>query len=263
MDESHGQVTSDAARIYESFFVPALFGQWPAHVAKKLALAESDHVLDVACGTGVMAREAVRHVGAGRVHALDRNEGMLSVAREIEPRVEWRLGQAESLPYAEASFDAVASLFGLMFFEDRVAALSEMWRVLKPGGRLAVATWSSLDESPGYAAMVALLARLFGDQVANELRAPFVLGQAKGVTALFDRASIHLSEIARIEGTARFSSIDAWVHTDVRGWTLADQLDDEQYQTLLTAARTELRPYVTGEGVRFDSPALLAFATKR
>ena len=262
MDESKGQVTSDAARVYEDFFVPALFGQWPTQVATAVALKEPDHVLDVACGTGVMAREAVRRVGAGRVHALDRNDGMLRVARELEPRVEWRLGQAESLPYAVASFDVVTSLFGLMFFDDRAAALSEMWRALKPGGRLAVATWSALDESPGYAAMVALLARLFGDEVANELRAPFVLGEKKDLKSLFDQASIRVDEIDRIEGTARFSSIDAWVHTDIRGWTLADKLDDEQYAALLEAARTELRPYVTGEGVRFDSPALLACATK-
>src|SRR5690606_14251013 len=103
---------------------------------------------------------------------LDRNEGMLAVARREAPGIEWRAGRAEALPFLDGAFDAVVSQFGLMFFEDRVAALREIWRVLRPGGRMALAVWDALDNIPGYAAMVVLRRRLFGDRIANELRAP-------------------------------------------------------------------------------------------
>jgi ubiquinone/menaquinone biosynthesis C-methylase UbiE len=97
-------------------------------------------VLDVACGTGVVAREAARRVGpAGAVAGLDRNEGMLAVARRMAPGIAWRHGLAEALPFPDGAFDAVICQFGLMFFEDRGKALGEMWRALRPGGRLAVA----------------------------------------------------------------------------------------------------------------------------
>ena len=172
-----GQVTRSAAEVYEEFFVPALFREWAPRVAAAAAIRPGQKVLDVACGTGVLAREAASRVApGGEVCGLDRNEGMLAVARREAPGIAWRQGLAEALPYDARRFDAVISQFGLMFFDDRRRALQEMLRVLRPGGRLAVAVWDRLETSPGYAAMTALLQRLFGERVAAGLRAPFVLG---------------------------------------------------------------------------------------
>jgi ubiquinone/menaquinone biosynthesis C-methylase UbiE len=263
-DAQTGQVKRSAADVYEEFFVPALFQQWADRMAEAARLAPGQTVLDVACGTGVLARAAAARVAPdGAVTGLDRNEAMLAVAGRRTPAVDWRLARAESLPFPDAAFDAVVSQFGLMFFEDRAGALKEMWRVLRPGGRLAVAVWAPLDNSPGYAAMVALLQRLFGERVADALRAPFVLGDTDRLRALFGEARIPGLEIRTPAGTARFPSIEAWVHVDVKGWTLADLIDDAQYQTLLTQAQRDLRSYVQGDGtVSFAAPAHIVTATK-
>ena len=263
-DTSTGQVTRSAADVYEEFFVPALFQEWTVRMADAARLTPSQRVLDVACGTGALTCEAARRVKPdGSVTGLDRNEGMLAVARRKAPDIEWRQGLAESLPFANATFDAVVSQFGLMFFEDRVAALREMWRVMRPGGRLAVAVWDALDHSPGYAAMAALLQRLFGSRIADELRAPFVLGDPPALRGLFMRAGIAEVEIRTPDGTARFPSIQSWVHTDVKGWTLADLIDDAQYERLLQEAERELSPYVERAGtVAFRAPAHIATAHK-
>lgn len=150
-----------------------------------------------------------------------------------------------------------------MFFEDRGAALREMWRVLRPGGRLAVAVWDALDRTPGYAAMATLLQRLFGDRVADALRAPFALGDPEALRSLFTEIGIANIEIRTADGTARFPSIDSWVHTDVKGWTLADLIDDAQYARLRQAAETELTPYAQRDGtVAFHSPAHIVIAVK-
>jgi SAM-dependent methyltransferase len=214
-------------------------------------------VLDVACGTGVLAREAVPATGdAGNVTGLDRNDGMLAVARRLAPGIDWQLGRAEALPFADRRFDRVFSQFGLMFFDDRTAALREMRRVMKPGGRLQVAVWDSLDRTPGYAAMVKLLNRLFGAPAADALRAPFVLGEPTALRATFANAGMANAQLETFDVTARFPSLEAWVRTDVKGWTLADMIDDDQYQTLLVEARTELAAFERSDGsVAFRSPA--------
>ena len=268
-DDLKGQVTHGAAEIYEEFFVPALFQQWAPVVADSAGIRAGQRVLDVACGTGVLAREAADRVAAsgsvagGSVVGLDRNEGMLAMARRIAPAIEWQAGRAEQLPFPDGSFDAVVSQFGLMFFDDRAQAVREMRRVLKPGSRLAVAVWDALENSPGYAAMAALLQRLFGARIAGELQAPFALGDAGALRALFAEAGFSDIKVATHAGTARFPSIEAWVRTDVKGWTLADRIDDDQYALLQREASTALRPYAKANGeVVFDAPAHIAVAER-
>jgi SAM-dependent methyltransferase len=258
-----GQLTRSAADVYDEFFVPALFAPWPVPVAEAAAIAPGHDVLDVACGTGVLAHEAALRVRpGGTVIGLDRNDGMLAVARRKAPEIEWRQGRAEALPFADGRFDAVVSQFGLMFFEDRVLALAEMWRVLKPGGRLALAVWDALERTPGYAAMTALLQRLFGERIADALRVPYALGDPEALAALAAQAGIP-AEVTTRKGTARFPSIDAWVHTDVKGWTLADMIDDGQYRLLQQEAPGALAHFVQPGGtVVFDAPAHILCATK-
>jgi len=264
-DSDRGQVNTSAAEIYEEFFVPALFGEWAGRVAEAAHIHAGQHVLDVACGTGVLARAAAEQVGpTGEVIGLDINEGMLAVARQKAPHIEWRSGPAEALPFEANSFDAVVSQFGLMFFEDRRAALAEMKRVVRPGGHVVVAVWDSLQNTPGYAAMVELLQRLFGDEAANALRAPFNLGDTTKLQSLFKEAGMANVKITTttITGTARFASIEAWVTTDVKGWTLADMIDEVQFQRLLNEAKEVLQPFVKADGsVAFDSPAHIVTAT--
>lgn len=258
-----GQVNNSAAEIYQEFFVPALFQPWTGPVADAAGVQTGQRVLDVACGTGVLARTVADRVGpAGAVVGLDVNAGMLAVAERQAPHIRWEAGPAEEIPFDTDSFDAVVSQFGLMFFEDKCAALTEMARVLRPGGRLAVAVWDSLEHTPGYAVMVNLLQRLFGDEAANGLRAPYSLGDAPALQVLFDRAGLPGSAITTHPGTAQFPSIQSWVHTDIKGWVLADMLDDEQFDLLLRAAEQALQPFVTNGGtVSFEAPAhIVTFA---
>ncbi len=258
-----GQVTRSAAEVYEEFFVPALFGEWAPRVADAARIAPGDHVLDVACGTGVVAREAGRRVGDnGAVVGLDRNEWMFDVAKRVAPEIEWVTGVAEDMPFPAGSFDAVTCQFGLMFFDDRAGALREMWRVLRPGGRLAAAVWDSADSTPGYAAMIGLIERLFGQEPADALRAPFALGDPAELARLASDAGIPDALVETIDGTARFPSIASWVHTDIKGWTLADMIDDEQFALLQREAETDLARFSLPDGsVTFDAPAHILTAT--
>ena len=187
-----GQVSASAAEIYEEFYLPALFLEWTRRMADAARIGAGQRVLDVACGTGVLARAVADRVGPrGAVVGLDINAGMLAVARRKAPAIEWRQGAAEDLPYADASFDAVVSQFGLMFFQDRARAIRQMIRVLRPGGRLAVAVWDSLDRTPAYAVFVSMLERLFGKETAEALRSPFVLGDTHRLARRLGPLPVH------------------------------------------------------------------------
>jgi SAM-dependent methyltransferase len=259
-----GQVATSAADVYEEFFVPALFGAWPSQVLDAGGVVSGDRVLDVACGTGVLARASLDRVGEdGHVVGLDPNEGMLSVARRLGPRVEWRRGVAEELPFSDASFDRVVSQFGMMFFSDPEKAADEMARVLVAGGAVAIAVWASLKDTPGYQAMADLIADLFGDETAGALRAPYSMGHPDEVRDVMLAAFPDIV-VTEHEGVARFDSIDAWVHTDIRGWTLAEMIDDDQYGALVAEARRRLSRFSDESGkVSFAAPALIATATAR
>lgn len=135
MTESNPASEVDAAEAYESLFIPALFGEWAPRVADAAELGDGERVLDVACGTGILGREAARRVGKdGLVAGVDPSPGMLAVARRLAPTVDWQQGTAESLPFQDGSFDAVVSQFGLMLFEDRQRAVREPLCVLPAVG---------------------------------------------------------------------------------------------------------------------------------
>ena len=259
------RATRTQAEVYDEFFVPALFQQWGSVVADLAGVEPNQCVLDVACGTGVLACAAADRVGlGGAVVGLDPNEEMLAVARRKNATIEWRVGRAESIPFSSESFDAVVSQFGFMFFEDRRAALREMMRVLRPGGRLAVAVCDTLDHSPGYTAFVALLRRLFGDRVAKTFHAPFVLGDRQLLFSLCADAGIFNAKIMRHEGMVRFASIQSLVSTErACVWTLGGILDDAQFEQLLKASEQALRPFLTPDGtLAFAMPVLIVTATK-
>ncbi len=266
MAESVPKSQIDAAMAYQEFFVPALFQEWAPRVLAAARVQPGHRVLDVACGTGVLAREAAAYVGAaGSVAGLDPQPGMLAVAERLMPGVQWRRGVAESLPYPEGSFDAVVSQFGLMFFTDRPRAVREMLRVLAPGGRLAVAVLDSLESAPAYAAEVELLERIGGRAAADALRAPFALGDRDALAALFTDAGAPAVSVATVRGKANFPSIRSMVEADIRAWmpVVGVVLSEDRISRILQEAEEDLRAYVTPEGrVCFDLSAHIVTAGK-
>jgi len=135
-DETYG---SKPPQNYERYFVPAIGEPVARDLIRKANLRPGERVLDVACGTGIIARLALQRIGTkGTVTGVDINPGMLAVARSItsDLPIEWQEANAEDLPYPADSYDIVFCQMGLQFMEDKPSALKEMHRVLVPGGRL-------------------------------------------------------------------------------------------------------------------------------
>ena len=177
------QLGGNAAEVYETELVPAIFAPWAPLLVAKAALRQGERVLDVACGTGVVTRLAAEQVGTGGhvvgVATLTPGKCLARARASSLPEgtaVEWREGDAGALPFSAASFDAVFCQLGLQYFPDRQQAAREMHRILKPGGRLVVLVWRALAHSPGFAALAAALERHVSARAAAVMRAPFVFG---------------------------------------------------------------------------------------
>jgi len=265
MPDPTTQALIDAAEGYEQLLVPALFAQWPAIVLDVANVAAGEAVLDVACGTGVLARAAVERVGAtGSVSGVDPGAGMLAVAERLAPSVDWRLGVAESLPFDDDTFDVVASQFGFMFFPDKPAAAREMLRVTKPGGRVAVAVWDQLERNPAYATEVELLERLAGQAAADCVRAPFALGDTERFADMFAAAGANVS-VTTHTAAGRFPSVTAMLEADLRGWLpiLGIELDEPLIEQILGAADAALADFVQPDGsVAFSTSAHVLHAER-
>lgn len=258
MPENVSEEAIAGAEAYEELHVPALFQEWVGPVLDAAQVGPGQRVVDVACGTGVLARGARERVGdSGEVVGVDPDPGMLAVAERIDPSVSWRRGVAESLPLPDASFHAAVSQFGMMFFTDRHAAIGEMVRVLKGGGRIAVAVWDALENQPAYAIEVGLLDDLAGKEAGDALRAPFVMGDAEELGSLFEDAGVADVRVESRAGRARFPSVRTLVGADLRGWLplMGVHLGEETMETVLTAAEREMAPFVSDGEVVFDSPA--------
>ena len=217
--EKAGRDQITAATYYEEKFVPTLFGHWSPIIVESAEIEPDQNVLDVACGSGVVTREIAKVVGRKiNPSGLDISAGMIEVARSITPDIDWRVGDAMALPYADNQFDRVVCQFGLMFFPDRVQSLKEMIRVLKPGGRIAVSVWDSLDSNPGFATKVEILQKLAGTQAADALRAPFCLGDPSLIEKLATEAGLQDFDLASHEGEACFRNLREFVDAELRGW---------------------------------------------
>lgn len=255
-------LTPEAAAGYEAFFVPAIFGQWPPRIIDAAQLTEGDRVLEVGCGTGVFAREAVKHVGAtGSVTGFDLSESMLGVARARCPGATFQQGDAAHLPFEDDAFDVVATSFMLMFAPAPERVIGEMMRVLKPQGRLVVAVWESLEDNPAYTALADIVRRQVDDAAAVSLGLPFVLGAEGQLENMLQSAGAIIRNMSKQNGRARYPSVDIFVTTEIRAWLLADSVDDERLAAMISDARERFAEYCDRETGALDMPLNAIIAT--
>jgi ubiquinone/menaquinone biosynthesis C-methylase UbiE len=265
------QVAGSAPEVYERELVPAVFGEWAFIVVELAHPRPGERVVDVACGTGIVARIAAARVGpTGVVIGVDLNPGMLSVARSVmltdsrsAAPIQWQEASADKLPFPGESFNIVYCQLGLQFFADRPVALREMRRVLSPEGRLALMVWRGIDESPGFAVLAASLEEHVGQAAAAIMRAPFGLSNAEELAGLVRAAGFRDVAVQQRVGTVRFASVDRFVASYVAGSPLAgpvSQANNAAREALIADARNALAQYTTNTELAFPIAAHLLSA---
>lgn len=190
------------AELYEHALVGPLFLPWVAPLLEEVDLRSGDRVLDIACGTGIVARLAKNRVGSsGTVVGVDLNPQMLGVARRVAPTIDWRQGDSAALPLRDGElFDVVLCQQGCQFFPDLAAAARQMHRALVKGGRLAVSTWRPDEEFRVLHQLRKIAERHLGP--INDRR--HSLGNPASLEAALREAGFHEVRSIRLVRTIRF-----------------------------------------------------------
>jgi len=216
-EASRSPLPGNPAQTYEDYFVRYQFRPWAGEVLTRAEPVAGERVLDVACGTGVVARMVAGEVeGIGRVVGLEPSPAMLAVARAESAAegldIEWVEGSAGAMPFLDGSFDLVTIQQGLQFVPDREEALAEVRRVLRPGGRVVSATWLSLEHMPFRAAVAAAIERAAGHPA---MARPFSAGDRETLVALFEAAGFDPVTVQRVDRTNRYPDPGRFVELNV------------------------------------------------
>jgi ubiquinone/menaquinone biosynthesis C-methylase UbiE len=250
------QIPIDVAEAYEARFVPAIFAEWAPRILDAAGVVDGHdtRLLDVACGTGVVARAAADRVGADGVVGLDLNEAMLTVARRIAPEIEWQRGDVTELEYPDASFDVVTCQMALMFVLDLDRAFLEMARVARPGGRVAVVVPAALDDQPAYRVFVDVAARRTGPEARSLLSTYWNRGDRDALAGTAERAGLQTASATTVTGTARFASAHDFVMTEIGSSPLIERIDRATADQIADEVADLLPDDATAEG--YDVPLL-------
>jgi ubiquinone/menaquinone biosynthesis C-methylase UbiE len=249
------QLEQDSAAAYEQYLVPAIFDQFARGLVALAAPAPGERVLDLACGTGVVARHAAPLVEpGGQVVGADVNPGMLAVAAERAPGIEWREADAARLPFGDGAFDVALCQQALMFFPDRAAALGELARVLAPGGRVGVSVWRGLEHNWFYEAFGAALDRHAGADAGAMMRSPFRDWDAAALRGALADAGFHDVRVRLEIGVQEWPSVAELVRREAASSPLAGPigaLAAPAREALVADVEKALRDYTDDERVVF------------
>ncbi len=269
------QLDGGAPELYQRHLVPSMTAMWATDLADRAGLRSGERVLDVACGTGVVARVAAQRVGGtGRVAGLDINPGMLEVARSVPAPdgapIDWYEGSALDLPFADASLDVTLCQLGLQFFPDRRRALRQIRRVLVPGGRLALSVFGPIEHNPATYALANALDRHAHAGASATKRAEHALADSECLRALVTRAGFGDIVIDTVTKMVQFPSVVDYVQIQLSATplaTLTARVDATGREHLFAAVvddvGTALGAYDEGGRLKFPQELHILLAHRR
>lgn len=271
--QTFNNASASAMQAYDATLVAPLFIPWGRALVADTKIASGETVCDVACGPGSVTRLAAEAAGPdGRVIGCDISEGMLEVARLKPPLdedcapIEYRQAPADALPLEDGSVDVLLCQQGFQFFPDRSAAVHEMRRVLRPGGRLGIAVWTAIEGVPPFKLVADAIEAVLGSEIAERYRSgPWGFGDVAALGAVIREAGFPDVHVETRELPLIFPDGVDQVYATLAFSGIGDDLAKQDPDTLVElrkATGMALAPLVVDEQVVSFARANVARATR-
>ena len=262
----------DSMTAYDEILVPRVFDPFAEVLLDGVGLSAGLEVLDIACGPGTVSRRVAPRLGPeGRVTACDLSPAMLEVAAgkpalDDAAPITYLQCPADELDVPDGAFDIVLCQQGLQFFPDRLGALAEMRRALKPGGRAGVAVWCAIEECPFWDALATAVGWVLGKEAEIGFRSgPWGLPEADELARLFDAAEFVDVDVIRQALPTVFEGGPAQLVATLAVASVGPQvaaLDAAGRSALLDAAHAALAPLLHDGQVRSEAATHIVVAVR-
>lgn len=217
---------------YDKYLGPVLFEPYALDLIERLENDKVQHVLELACGTGRVTKHLVNIVpDGGSLMATDLNPGMLEVAKEkIQNRkIEWKVADAQDLPFDDHQFDHIVCQFGVMFFPDKEKSFKEAHRILKSGGKFIFNTWESVEKNPRINLMWKVIHEIFGDGYPDFFqKGPHSFYDKEEIERLLLAAVFKNIKIETVAKTPNYNQPDDLIKGFAEGSPLSNYLSEKE-----------------------------------
>ena len=263
------QLSGSAANLYESYLVPTIFIPWANHLIERAQPQSGEYVLDVACGTGIVARLVKDKVGKeGRVVGVDLNADMLNVARSIsiasKVNIEWIEADVGNVPLPDNSFDIAFCQQGLQFFPDKIGALTEIRRLLRPNGRCVICVAQELKKNPLMRSQVEAITEHINAEASTAIRAVCALSDGEIISKMFLQAGFQDVAWDTVSLTLHHDSGLEFVTNGIASTPVAGLItdwSDEARGALIEGILAGFGDYYDGTALRFPHVSSVVIAS--
>lgn len=225
---------------YDRYLGPVLFEPYALDLVGRIAGAVN--ILEIACGTGRVTKHLLNTLpSSGKLVATDLNADMIAVAKTkvADDRVEWKVADAQELPFEDNSFDHIVCQFGVMFFPDKAKGMAEAYRVLQPGGKYIFNVWDALELNPRSALIRTVMEEIMGDEAPDFLKkGPYSYYDKEEIANLMKLSGFKDIQLGVVYKTAYYESSDDLINGFVKGSPLSAYLAEQT---------EELRDKITNE----------------
>jgi ubiquinone/menaquinone biosynthesis C-methylase UbiE len=264
--ESGFQLKGVGPEAYERYMVPIHCLALADDLLDRVHVRPRERVLDVACGTGIVSRNAAQRVGPlGHVTGIELNPTMLEVARHAATyfdQIEFVEGDALALPVEDGHFDVAVCQQAIMFIPDREQAIREMHRALKPGGRVGLNVFRTPEHVPSFAYLIEALDTHAGAEIADFMRAPFVMESVEQMRSLFAQAGFEDIEVTIRVDELRYPSVEHLVRYETLNIPNPEVHEDAVQNALVQEMEQLAAAYVDDHGVVFPVQQFMVVARR-